>query len=99
EAPQEDSDTTPPPERTVVLEVLDLKTDTVALRINRQEVRVDELEARLSDIYKQRAEKVLFMQADDGIEFRKVADVMDIVHKADSSIRLGLMAANPRPAE
>jgi biopolymer transport protein ExbD len=53
----------------------------------------------MSDIYKQRAEKVLFLQAENEIEFRKVADVIDIVHAADSSIRLGLMSAASTAAD
>jgi biopolymer transport protein ExbD len=99
EVPQKNTNSDPETERTVVLEVLDGEGQTVSLRINHEDVRLEELHARVSHIYKQRAEKVLFMRAEDAIEFRKVADVVDIVHKADSSIRLGLISANSGNAE
>jgi biopolymer transport protein TolR len=92
ELPQENKNTvTPPPERTIVVEVADAGGDHIALRINHADVPERELLARVRDIYKTRAEKVMFLQADSEIEFRKIADVMDIVREADPYVRVGLM--------
>jgi biopolymer transport protein TolR len=83
-----------PPDRTILIEVLGTKDPgQVALRINNAEVPARELEARIKDIYKTRVEKVLFLQADDGLEFAKIADVMDAVKHADPAVRVGLMTA------
>jgi biopolymer transport protein TolR len=99
EVPERNEPTALAPERTVVLQIIGGAGENVTLRINRQNVRLQELQARVSDIYKQRAEKVLFVQAENEIEFRKVADVIDIVQAADSSIRLGLLSADSAAAD
>ena len=84
----------PPPERTIVIEVLATRDpEQIALRINNADVTAREFEARIKDIYKTRVEKVLFLQADAELEFSKVADVMDAVHHADPAVRVGLMTA------
>jgi biopolymer transport protein TolR len=74
---------------TVVLEVLK-RTGRPALRINAEDVSWDSLEARLQTIYKTRAQKVLFIKGDGGVEFSDVARVIDIAHAADPAVKVGL---------
>jgi biopolymer transport protein TolR len=84
----------PPPDqqRTIVVQVLKAGGDRPALKINQDEVTWDNLEGRLSDIYKTRAEKVMFVKADDDIEFANVAQVIDIAHSAGVD-KVGLITA------
>jgi biopolymer transport protein TolR len=49
-----------------------------------------DLEPRLFDIFKQRAEKVIFVEGDDAVEFRFVADVISDARTAGVD-RVGLM--------
>jgi biopolymer transport protein ExbD len=48
------------------------------------------LQFRLRDIFKQRAEKVAFVQGDDNVDFECVADVIDTARTAGVS-RVGLL--------
>jgi biopolymer transport protein TolR len=90
----------PPPERTIVVEVVATDDpENVALRINSLDVPAREFEARIKDIYKTRVEKVMFLQADDGLEFARVADVMDSVRNADPAVRVGLMTTHATHAD
>jgi biopolymer transport protein TolR len=52
-------------------------------------VRPD-LKAQLQDIFKQRAEKVAFVQGDDGVDFEYVAEVIDTEREAGVE-RVGLL--------
>ncbi len=82
----------PPPERTIVLQVVWTGKDKQPLlRINQQNVSWAELEPRLIDIYKQRAEKVAFIKGDDDIDFEYVAQVIDVARAAGVD-RVALMA-------
>jgi|KBSSwiStaDraftv2_1062776.scaffolds.fasta_scaffold50110_3 biopolymer transport protein ExbD len=79
----EHANNTPPPERTIVLQIVWTGKDKQpSLRINQQDVSWAELQARLSDIYKQRAEKVAFIKGDDDIDFEYVAQVIDVARTA-----------------
>ena len=81
--PAEHPNNTPPPERTIVLQIVWTGKDKQpSLRINQQDVSWTELQARLSDIYKQRAEKVAFIKGDDDIDFEYVAQVIDVARTA-----------------
>ena len=64
-----------------------------ALALNRQPVAWEDLRKRLFDIYKKRAERVLFIKADDGLEFEPVAEAIDLAHSAYPDIKVGLMTA------
>lgn len=74
----------PSPERTIVIQLQESsgKDGTPLVKINSQEVSWDALEPRLFDIYKQRAEKVVFVEGDDAVEFRFVAEVIDQAREA-----------------
>jgi biopolymer transport protein TolR len=82
----------PSPERTIVVQLQEGsgKDDTPVVKINSEGVKWTELESRLFDIYKQRAEKVAFVEGDDGVEFRFVAEVIDQAREAGVTT-VGLM--------
>jgi biopolymer transport protein TolR len=92
--PPKDQQKTPPPtDRTIVVQVLEGGGgNRPALKINQDQVSWDNLEGRLAEIYKQRAEKVMFVKADDNIVFADVALVIDIAHSAGVD-KVGLITA------
>jgi biopolymer transport protein ExbD len=80
------------PDRTVVVQLIDRGSQEPGLKINNEDATWDNLEGRLSDIYKQRAEKVMFVKGDDNIAFSNVANVIDIAHAAGVD-KVGLITA------
>jgi biopolymer transport protein TolR len=81
------------PDRTIVVQVMDAgpgKEPT--LKVNQEDVGWDKLQTRLTDIYKTRAEKVMFVKGDTGIPFADVANVIDIAHAAGVD-KVGLITA------
>ncbi len=74
----------------VVLEVLKDGANAVKFRINEQTVAQGDLQARLSAIYANRAQRVLFLKGDDTLSFTQMAEVIDIGHAAGID-RIGLM--------
>jgi biopolymer transport protein TolR len=74
----------------VVLEVLEAGAGAVKFRMNEQAVAQGELQARLSAIYGNRAQRVLFLKGDDTLSFRQVAEVIDMGHAAGVD-QIGLM--------
>jgi biopolymer transport protein ExbD len=81
-----------PSDRTVVVQLLKGGGDRAALKINQDDVTWDNLEGRLNDIFKTRAEKVMFVKADPDLTFNEVADVIDISHSAGVD-KVGLITA------
>ncbi|WP_348264983.1 biopolymer transporter ExbD [Telmatobacter sp. DSM 110680] len=79
----------PTPE-SVVLEVLRGDDDAIKFRINQQPVAQGELQSRLSAIYANRAQRVLFVKGDDQLSFTQIAEVIDIGHAAGVD-QIGLM--------
>jgi biopolymer transport protein TolR len=79
------------PVRTIVIQVGEAKSgDVPLLKINQQDVSWPDLKVQLQDIFKQRAEKVAFVQGDDGVDFEYVADVIDTARDAGVA-RVGLL--------
>lgn len=74
----------------VVLEVLKDGGNAVKFRINQQAVAQGELQSRLSAIYANRAQRVLFLKGDDTLSFTQMAEVIDIGHAAGVN-QIGLM--------
>ena len=72
----------PAPERTIVVQVTDSGTKTPKVQINYEDVTWEQLQTRLQDIYKLRAEKVLFVRADSDIDWNFAAQVVGIAHDA-----------------
>jgi|SRR5579872_733615 len=77
--------------RTIVIQIVWTKNDQPpTVKINREEVRWQDLEPRLAEIYLKRAEKVAFVRGDDDVDFQYVADVIDLAHHAGVQ-RVGLL--------
>ena len=82
----------PESDRTIVVQLLKGGGDQAALKINQDDVTWDNLEGRLNDIFKTRAEKVMFVKADPDLTFNEVAQVIDIAHAAGVD-KVGLITA------
>ena len=78
------------PDRTIVVQVTDSGSKVPKVQINFEDVSWDQLQARLQDIYKVRAEKVLFVRADSDVDWDFAAQVVGIAHNAGIG-KVGLM--------
>jgi biopolymer transport protein TolR len=86
-----DQKSEPSPEGTIVIQLVwTTKDHAPTLKINRDEVRWEDLETRLAKIYLARAEKVAFVRGDADVDFQYVADVIDLAHHAGVQ-RVGLL--------
>jgi biopolymer transport protein TolR len=86
-----DQKSAPSPEGTIVIQVVWTTMDHApTVKINRDEVRWEDLETRLAQIYPARAEKVAFVRGDADVDFQYVADVIDLAHHAGVQ-RVGLL--------
>lgn len=80
-------------DRTIVVQVIDKGPgQTPGLKINQDDVSWNDLQGHLTDIFKTRAEKVMFVKGDDNIPFADVANVIDIGH-ASGVDKVGLITA------
>ena len=79
-----------PNDRTIVIQVLYKPGASPDYKINETPVQKSELLAKLTDIYANRAERVMFVKGDDDIDFRYVAEVIDIGRAANVD-HIGLM--------
>src|SRR5436190_3530578 len=88
--PPKDKKQTEPPDRTIVVQVIAPLNlgGRPTLKINQDDVTWETLEGRLADIYKTRAEKIMFVKGDDKLSFEDVARVIDIAHSADLSMKI-----------
>ena len=80
------------PDRTIVVQVIDRGSQDPALKINQEDATWDNLQGRLTDIFKTRAEKVMFVKGDDPVSFMYVANVIDVAHAAGVD-KVGLITA------
>ena len=81
------------PDRTIIVQLIDRGPgQSPGLKINQDDVTWETLEGRLADIYKTRAEKVMFVKGDNNVPFADVADVIDIAHAAGVD-KVGLITA------
>jgi biopolymer transport protein ExbD len=79
-------------DRTVVVQVL-LDNGKVKLKINQEDVTQENLQTRLTDIFKTRAERVMFVKGDPEVEFQNVAQVIDTARGTNVIDRIGLITA------
>ncbi|HUB50939.1 MAG TPA: biopolymer transporter ExbD [Terracidiphilus sp.] len=79
-----------PNDRTIVVQVLYRAGQSPAYKINETDVNHSELQSKLTEIYANRAERVMFVKGDDDVEFKYIADVIDI-GKAANVDHIGLM--------
>jgi biopolymer transport protein ExbD len=82
-----------PNDRTVVVQVLDSNQGKPKLKINQEDVNWDNLGNRLTDIFKTRAERVMFVKGDPDVEFQNVAQVIDIAKGTQVVDKVGLITA------
>jgi biopolymer transport protein ExbD len=83
----------PTPDRTIVVQLIDHGAGNApGLKINQDEATWETLQGRLEDIFKTRAEKVMFVKGDDNVPFADVANVIDIAHSAGVD-KVGLITA------
>jgi len=88
-APQPPPPNSPPPpedDRTVVV-LIDKQKN---VKINQEDITWDRLEARLVEIFKTRADRVVFIKGDPDLEFQIVARAIDMAHGANID-KVGLM--------
>jgi biopolymer transport protein TolR len=90
--PKDQTKQPPSNDRTIVVQVLKGSGDKAALKINQDDVTWDNLEGRLNDIFKTRAEKVMFVKGDPDLTFNDIAQVIDIAHAAGVD-KVGLITA------
>ena len=93
--PQPPKTNTPPPpnDRTVVVQILGDGSKVSTIKINQDDVTLETLEGRLTDIFKIRAEKIMFVRADPDIPFEQVAQVIAIANSAGVD-KVGLVTKN-----
>ena len=77
-------------ERAVVVQVFHHPGAAPTYRINDVDVTYSELLPRLTDIYANRAERVMFVKGDDNVSFQSIAEVIDIGRAANVD-HIGLM--------
>jgi biopolymer transport protein TolR len=91
--PPKDQKQPPSNDRTIVVQLIDRGPgQPPSLKINQDETTWENLQGRLTDIFKTRAEKIMFVKGDDNIPFADVANVIDIAHSAGID-KVGLITA------
>ena len=79
-----------PNDRTIVVQVLYRPGAAPAYKINEIDVAKADLLPKLTEIYANRAERVMFVKGDDDLKFAYIADVVDIGRAANVD-HIGLM--------
>ncbi|HYP08790.1 MAG TPA: biopolymer transporter ExbD [Bryobacteraceae bacterium] len=94
--PQPNPNPNPPAgdDRTVVI-IIDADRK---MMLNTEPTDAERLGARLMDVFKTRAEKVVFVKGDPSLEFRDVAQAIDIAKGAGID-KIGLMTAKMEAGE
>jgi biopolymer transport protein TolR len=77
--PKEDMRESP---QAIVVSVLGTSGVQARYKINQEDVTKTDLQARLTSIYQNRAERVMFVKGDEDVNFSQVAEVIDIGHSA-----------------
>ena len=90
--PKKDQPPDQNPERTVVVQLIKSGSSDPIVKINQDEVKMNDLQGRLTAIYKERAEKIMFVKADDDLLFYQIAQVIDMAHAAGVD-KVGLITA------
>jgi biopolymer transport protein ExbD len=77
-------------DRTIVVQVLYVQGGPPQYKINETPVNKVELLPKLTEIYANRAERVMFVRGDDNLNFQYIAEVIDIGRAANVD-HIGLM--------
>jgi biopolymer transport protein ExbD len=92
--PEQDQQEQQPDDRTVVVSI----DATGALKINQDPVEKQYLAAQLVEIFKTRAERIMFVRGDPNILFGSVAEVIDIARGAQID-KIGLITEQVEEAQ
>ena len=76
-------------QKTVVVQIL----EAGKIKINDEDANWETLGPRLSDVFKQRAEKVAFVKGDDTVRFAEIARAIDVMRLSGID-KVGLITAN-----
>jgi biopolymer transport protein ExbD len=79
-----------PNDRTIVVQVLQVRGGAPQYKINDMPYAKAELLPKLTEIYSNRAERIMFVKGDDDLNFAYVAEVIDIGRAANVD-HIGLM--------
>ena len=88
--PKDPTKQPPPTDRTIVVQVIGRAGAVPSYKINETDVNKSDLLGRLTEIYSNRAERIMFVRGDDDVNFAYVAEVIDIGHAANVD-HIGLM--------
>ncbi|HWE85756.1 MAG TPA: biopolymer transporter ExbD [Terracidiphilus sp.] len=77
-------------DRTIVVQVIGKGAANLTYKINETEVNHRDLLPKLTEIYANRAERIMFVKGDDDVNFAAVADIIDIA-KAANVDHIGIM--------
>src|SRR5215471_16179259 len=85
----------PPDNRTIVVQVLQQPNGARSkLKINQDDVSWNDLGTRLTDIFKTRAERIMFVKGDDDVQFQEIAQVIDTAKGTQVIDKIGLLTRN-----
>jgi biopolymer transport protein TolR len=84
--PPPNSKPNPADDRTIVVTI----NKDNSMLVNTEPIAENALQKRLEDIFKTRAERIMFVKGDPDLEYKIVAEVIDIGHGAGVD-RIGLM--------
>jgi biopolymer transport protein ExbD len=88
--PKDQTKTPPQNDRTIVVQILHVPGGPAQYKINETPVEKRDLLPKLSEIYANRAERIMFVRGDDDVNFALVAEVIDIGRSANVD-HVGLM--------
>ena len=88
--PKDPTKQPPPSDRTIVVQVIYRPGTTPAYKINETDYNKSDLLPKLTEIYANRAERIMFVKGDDDVNFAYIAEVIDI-GKAANVDHIGLM--------
>jgi len=77
-------------DRTIVVQVIYRPNAAPTYKINQDDVAYSDLLPKLTAIYANRAERVMFVKGDDDVRFQYIADIIDIGRAANVD-HIGLM--------
>ena len=96
--PAKKSPAQPGPDLAVVVQVLPRAGESPIYKINQEQVAFRDLLPRLTAIYSNRAERVLFVKGDGSVDFQYIASVIDIGRAANAD-RIGLLTPGVQLAQ
>jgi len=90
--PRQSSHQNPEPGNPIVVRIVSAPNGHVSYTINHADIGIDQLGPRLSAILSLRANKVMFVKADDNLDFSSIARVVDIAKGAGAD-HIGLLTS------